>query len=140
MRTLLLALCLFVLASACRRPQLPVEEIAVEPFGTPVERKFTGKAQVKIDLQGGFSENGVLIFVDGRKKFSKTVTTNPATGLAARLEFAWEKPELLLGVIVEDQKQEWRCKLDLKSGTNIGVNRIEGRVRIIQSDTPFGYF
>ncbi len=140
MRTLLFILGFLIFASGCRRPELPVEEISTEPYGPTVQREFTGKAQVKIDLQGGFNENGVLLFVDGRKKFSKTVTTNQATGLADRLEFEWEKPDLTLGVVLEDEKREWRCKVDLKRGTNVGVNKLGDSIRIVQSDTPFGYY
>lgn len=135
-----LAFCLCMLASSCGRPELAVEEISAEPYGATVQREFPGKAQVKIDLQGGFKAEEVAVYVDGRKRFSKKITTNQATSLADRLEFEWKRPELTLGVVLEKEKREWHCKLDLKLGTNVGVNKLEGRIRIVQSDTPFGYY
>lgn len=140
MRAFLLAVCLSVLASGCRRPEPAVEEVAAEPLVPgAAAQPFSGKAQVQVDIQNGFKENEVTVYVDGQRRFSKKITTNQTTGLAERLEFEWKKPEFMLGIALENEKKEWRCRVNLKDGIHLGVSRLEGRIHVQQSSFPFGY-
>ncbi len=93
-----------------------------------------------IDFQDGFSDDTVVLRIDGREKDRKEqVTTSPLLGLAATIQTEVEKGPANIEISVPTRDIQETVPLDIAADTYLGVSYMPGRLDIIVSKTPFGY-
>lgn len=94
-----------------------------------------------IDLQEGFERDTVIVRIDGEERFNQQgVTTSPLLGLAddsLRAQVAHGPVIIELEVVTQNARE--RVELDVSDDTYIGVSIINGQIRTIIRDRPFGY-
>jgi hypothetical protein len=136
----LLTACWFFWMSCAQAP-VALEEIRVERFSpAPAGYKDSIKGlAARVDIQTGFADEPVTIYVDNKRVYSNKVTTNQATGFADSREFTWTQPQIQLRIQVGSDRREWRCVVNLEEGLYLGILQVDRRIHVLQSAGPFGY-
>lgn len=96
--------------------------------------------QLHVDLQDGFSDDRVVVQVDGREVFrSDRLTTRLMLGLAE--SFAVDVGEEPVTVRVEVPTRDASVEQDVRAGQTpyVGVSLLQTMLSIHVSRTPFAY-
>jgi len=94
---------------------------------------------VRIEFQEGYDNQPVRVSVDGHPFFSKTVTSDPALGLAMGISYKTKKTVVPIRVQMPNEAVDETFSLNLRRGKNFGLNFSSGKLILSQSMTPYLY-
>jgi len=95
---------------------------------------------LNIDLQDGFINDHVIIYVDSVEIFNQgSIKSNKMLGLAAQLHTSCQGRWALVGIKVTNRNIEREVKIRLDHITTLGISIVDGQLFFRESDTPFAY-
>jgi len=97
------------------------------------------KSMYRVDFQADFNNEEVVLYVDGEKVFSKTISSSPVLGLADSMELKKKADTVKLTIVLPQKKEEWLCAIDLSKGVYIGIELTEEGLLVTQSINPYLY-
>jgi hypothetical protein len=126
----LIALCAF--AGGCGAEAMPE---------SPPTRTQGGEMVIlSIHLQDGFSNDTVLIEVNGKRVYEqKDVTTKLLLGKADSTQTEVEIGPVHVQVEVRTQDLADTIELEVSAATYLGISVVDGEIEFMISDEPFGY-
>ena len=93
-----------------------------------------------IDFQDGFSDDTVVLRIDGEEVARKEeVTTSPLLGLATTLQAEVQKGPASIEISIPTRNLKETLPLDIAADTYLGVKHMNGHLAIRVAKTPFGY-
>ena len=95
-----------------------------------------------VDIQYGFDNDQVAVFIDGQQVFNNSVTSNPSLGWATSLLSSIEESGAHIIKVVINNQHTYPKVFSLNKDTWLGVGYFSGPVRdikVIVSDKPFAY-
>jgi len=94
-----------------------------------------------IDLQSGFTDDTVLIRVNGEEKFHiDKVTTDKMMGLATSLELPLKEGPTVVDIDVRTRDLKDNIEIIIKESCYLGISIQSNKIEFIISKDPFGYF
>jgi len=95
---------------------------------------------LNIDLQDGFINDHVIIFVDTVEVFNQgSIKSNKMLGLAVQFHTTCQGRRALVGIKVTNRNIEREVEISLDHITALGISIVDGELLIRESDTPFAY-
>ena len=99
----------------------------------------TGDHTVFIDMQYGFDNDDVTIYIDGEEKFEGNITSNPTLGLAHRISSLQNGGTHMLKIVVNNGRSA-TVPFSIKKDLYIGVgNSTSNSFEFDFQNTPFAY-
>jgi hypothetical protein len=93
----------------------------------------------KVDFQGGFSNEKVLLYVDGKQVFSKIINSNLILSLAGSIKLNKTAEAVSLTIVLPEKRKRWVCSVGFSKGSYIGIQQNKEEIIINQSMNPFLY-
>lgn len=98
-------------------------------------------ASLVIDLQDGFSDDTVVVQVDGQEKYDKQgVNTDYALGLADSVEIQVPEGSVNVQITVPSRQLSGTIVLEVSTTVYLGVCILDDRIDYRISDEMFQYF
>lgn len=94
----------------------------------------------EIHLQGGFRDDNVVIWADG-KELGEVLSarTHPASGLATIVGSPWPRCCVRLGIVIPNRRLRREIHLDPAATPHLGISIDRNRIRFQVSLQPFCY-
>ena len=93
-----------------------------------------------IDLQEGFQEDKVVLYVNGEEVYRKDqVRTKRLLGMAGSFTTEVETGSVNVEIRVETKHLAKTIPLEISDDTYLGISIVNGVIDHIVSDEPFGY-
>jgi hypothetical protein len=134
MQRIIIATCVAFILAGC---------ISSSQYLTPVQReiddiglKYT-KDEVQIDFGESYQDDEILLLVNGKRVFSKVITTpDDGAGFTDSIGFSTTEQHLELRLVINGE--EWKSKINLNNGHFFCI-MFEGTPIIEQAKFPFYY-
>lgn len=95
---------------------------------------------LRVDFQGGFDHDDVVVRVDGQTEVRREqVTTRADVGYGGSVEFQVEVGSLELTIEVTTGKLHGRTPVDVAGDVYVGVSVSGGEIGFLVSPEPLGY-
>jgi hypothetical protein len=92
------------------------------------------------DLQEGFDDDTVAVYMHGKRVFHKRhVTTMRLLGLAHSFQLTVEDGPTILMVVVATRKLLWTDRLTVGGEMHLGISIVDGALDVFRSDKALGY-
>lgn len=89
-------------------------------------------------LQEGFNKNNVEVFIDNNHVFSGRITTDARTGKAEELAYSLPtKGSFNIKVLLDEEEIEKVFEIEVKNGSYVGINYLNGKLILKQSASRF---
>lgn len=94
-----------------------------------------------IDLQDGFSDDTVVLRIDGKEVFrEQSVTSNAMSGFTKHLEQEVPTGRTSIEVCIDTKKLKQSLLLDVVDDTYLGIFIDADSINFRTGEHPFGYF
>jgi len=95
---------------------------------------------LNIDLQDGFINDHVIIFVDTVEVFNQgSIKSNKMLGLAGQFHTTCQGRRALVSIKVTNRNIEREVEISLDHITALGISIVDDQLFIRKSNTPFAY-
>ena len=96
--------------------------------------------ELYLDLQEGFSDDIVIVMINGNEMIrEKHLTTSLLTGFAKSFKVQVEAGSIDLDASIPSRGINGSIKLIAESKTYIGISILDEQISFIESREPFGY-
>jgi hypothetical protein len=97
-------------------------------------------SKLHIDFQEGFSNDTIVLRMNGEERFQKEgITTNRLLGLASSAQIEVPNGRVTIEIKIPTKNLAKTIMLDTSESEHLGVSIENGRIEHIVSQRPFGY-
>jgi hypothetical protein len=97
-------------------------------------------AVLTCDLQEGFDDDTVAIYIHGKRVFrQRHVTTMRMLGLARSFQIEAKEGFAILMILVETRELLWTDQLAVSDDVHLGISIVAGTLDVFRSDKALGY-
>ncbi len=136
MRIIIIVISLIFISSSCQFK--PTYDNVMSNTNNDSMNNQNKQSKVTIDFQAGFDGEGVIVSVDGKKVFNKTLKSNPLNAFTDSVSIEVNEGDVLLIEIPSKSIKE-EIEVNTRKGIYLGVNFLNNQISIKQQPDQFFY-